>query len=300
MRWPHYKHVFFDCDSTLTAVEGIDVLAETAGKRWRVEVLTQAAMDGELDLEDIYARRLQAVKPTHQQIRDIRRAYKRHMVQDAKLLISALQELGHRVYIISGGLLEPVREFGVFLGVPSEQIRAVDVSYNELSGQWWVEGNEQYMAYEDGALTVSDGKAQIVQELLVGQNGRSLLVGDGYSDLLASRAVDLFAGYGGVVQRQRVREQAPLYLPGSSVAPLLAIAAGPAAIRRLAGTAYETLGRQALDLIDAGAIRFNDERLETKFSAAFDAAYEAAYPHPDRGSFGEPGDPKEQDDFFST
>ncbi|MCC6606951.1 MAG: phosphoserine phosphatase, partial [Anaerolineae bacterium] len=33
MRWPPYKHVFFDCDSTLTTVEGIDVLAETAGKK---------------------------------------------------------------------------------------------------------------------------------------------------------------------------------------------------------------------------------------------------------------------------
>ena len=74
MRWPHYEHVFFDCDSTLTGVEGIDILAESAGKQWRVEVLTQAAMDGELDLEEVYGRRLQTVKPTRRQIRDIRRA----------------------------------------------------------------------------------------------------------------------------------------------------------------------------------------------------------------------------------
>ena len=50
MRWPHYEHIFFDCDSTLTAVEGIDVLAESAGKRQRVEMLTQAAMEGDRDL----------------------------------------------------------------------------------------------------------------------------------------------------------------------------------------------------------------------------------------------------------
>ena len=58
MRWPHYEHVFFDCDSTLTAVEGIDVLAESAGKGQRVAVLTQAAMDGHVDLEDVYEKRL--------------------------------------------------------------------------------------------------------------------------------------------------------------------------------------------------------------------------------------------------
>ena len=300
MRWPHYKHIFFDCDSTLTAVEGIDILAESSGKQWRIEVLTQAAMDGELDLEDVYAKRLRAVKPTHQQIRDIRRAYKRHMVEDAKLLIAALQELGHQVYIISGGLLEPVREFGVFLGVPHKQIRAVGVTYNELSGQWWVEGNEQYMAYEDGALTVSDGKAEIVEELLEGKHGRSLLVGDGYSDLLAGRAVNLFAGYGGVIQRQRVLEQAPLYLQSSSLAPLLAIAAGPAAIRRLIGSPHEALSRKALDLIRAGAIRFNDERLNAKFSAAFDAANQAIHPRPDGSEPRGPGDPDAMDELFSN
>ena len=78
MRWPPYKHVFFDCDSTLSTVEGIDVLAETAGKKWRVEVLTNAAMDGKLDLEDVYAKRLQAVRPTHEQIQQIRAAIGPH------------------------------------------------------------------------------------------------------------------------------------------------------------------------------------------------------------------------------
>ncbi len=296
MRWPHYEHIFFDCDSTLTTVEGIDILAESAGKRWRVEVLTQAAMDGELDLEDIFARRLRAVKPTHQQIRDIRRAYKRHMVQDAKPLIAALQELGHQVYIISGGLLEPVREFGVFLGVPPEQIRAVDITYDELSGQWWLEGSEQYLDYEEGALTVSDGKAEIVQELLEGKNGRSLLVGDGYSDLLAGRAVNLFAGFGGVVQRQRVMQQAPLFVQSASLAPLLVIAAGPAAIRRLIGTPHEALSRRALELIHAGAIRFNDERLNAKFSAAFDAVYQAFHTRPGGDALADADDPDATDE----
>ena len=200
MRWPHYKHIFFDCDSTLTTIEGIDVLAESVGKRWRVEVLTQAAMDGSIDLEDIYAKRLKAVKPTPQQIRDIRREYKRNTVEDAKNLIDALHTLGHEVYIISGGLLDPVREYGVYLGIPKENIHAVGVSYNELSGQWWVRGNEQYLTFEEGALTISDGKAEIITSILAGAHGRSLLVGDGQSDLLASRAVKLFVGYGGVIE----------------------------------------------------------------------------------------------------
>ncbi len=274
MRWPHYDHVFFDCDSTLTAVEGIDILAESAGKRWRVEVLTQAAMDGALDLEEVYARRLQAVKPTRSQIRDIRRSYKRNIVEDAALVIAALHTLGHKVYIISGGLAEPVEEFGLYLGVPRERIRAVGITYNQLAGDWWNhEGSdhEQYLDYHEGALTISDGKAQIVRELLGKQRGRSLLIGDGYSDLLAGQAVDLFVGYGGVISRPRVLAQAAVFLHSRSLAPLLLLAGGPAALRRLQTSPmpYQTLATKALYLTKTGAISFTHEQLKQRFNNAF-------------------------------
>lgn len=283
MRWPHYNHVFFDCDSTLTTVEGIDILAETAGKRWRVEVLTQAAMDGEIELEEVYGKRLRAVNPTHQQIRDVRRAYKNNLVEDARDTIAVLQELGHTVYIISGGLLEPVREFGVFLGVPKENIRAVGVTYNELSGKWWVGGNEQYMAFDDDALTVSDGKAEIVAKLLAGKRGRSLLVGDGYSDLLASSAVDLFVGFGGVEQRERVRVEAPIYLSSTSLAPVLAIAAGPAAVGRLLQNGQRDIVQKAMGPIRSRQLAFNDARLEKKFQSAVAAANDLLGGEPEEG-----------------
>ena len=296
MRWPLYEHVFFDCDSTLTTIEGIDILAESAGKRWRVEVLTQAAMDGDLDLAEVYERRLRAVKPRQSQIRDIRRAYKQNPVEDAQAVIAALRELGQEVYIISGGLLEPVREFGLYLGVPKENIRAVGVTYNELSGHWWVGGDQQYLDYEDGALTVSDGKADIVQELLAGKKGRSLLVGDGSSDLLAGSSVNLFVGFGGVVSRRKVREEAPAFINTPSLAPLLAVAAGPAALRQLVNTPFENLSRKAWDLIQTGAISFNDERLKTKFSEAVEA-HKAFYTRPDGGAPGDLGRPGAMDDW---
>jgi phosphoserine phosphatase len=52
---------------------------------------------------------------------DIRRSYKRHIVEDAACVVTALQGLGHKVYIISGGLAEPVEEFGIYLGIPRER-----------------------------------------------------------------------------------------------------------------------------------------------------------------------------------
>ncbi len=279
MRWPPYKHVFLDCDSTLTEVEGIDALAEAAGKQWRVEVLTRAAMEGELDLEEVYAKRLRAIRPTRQQVQQIRQKYKQNVVRDARAVIAALHALNHSVYIISGGLAEPVIEFGIYLGVPKEQIRAVDLQYDALSGRWWAGESEavgaeaQYVDYEGGALTVSNGKAQIVSELLGNRSGRSLLIGDGVSDLLTAHAVDLFVGYGGVVERPRVAEEAPCYIHGDRLAPLLALATGPANLLSLEGTPHWEVAAQALRSIEDGVITFQNERLKSKFEQAYQAVY---------------------------
>jgi len=274
VRWPYYEHVIFDCDSTLTTIEGIDVLADHTGKRWRIEVLTQAAMDGERNLEDVYSKRLRALKPSQQQVLDIRRAYKRNVVEDAKALIAALQKLNHKVYIISGGLLEPVKEFGVFLGVPADNIHAVDIVYNELSGKWWAGDNKQYMTFDEGALTVSDGKAKIVESLVGDKKGRSLLVGDGQSDLLASSAVNLFVGFGGVIERQIISEQAPIYLKSPSLAPILAVAAGPQTTINLLESESEELVRKAYKLCEVGALKFNDRRLWSKFRMAMQHSWQ--------------------------
>lgn len=279
MRWPPYQHVIFDCDSTLTRVEGIDVLAASAGKQWRVEVLTRAAMEGNLDLEEVYARRLRAVRPTRRQVRAIHQVYKQNAVEDARPVIAALQALGHQVYIISGGLAEPVREFGLYLGIPAENIRAVDVRYDALSGRWWDQGEQNdrdethYLDFDNGSLTISDGKAQIVQELLQHKPGRSLLIGDGYSDLLAGRAVNLFAGYGGVARREQVEAAAPCYIHSLSLTPVLALAAGPEGLLRLLDTPFAGLCQKAFQLIETGAITFRDEQLRTKFHKAYQAVH---------------------------
>lgn len=275
MRWPPFQHIFFDCDSTLTAIEGIDALAEASGKSWRIGVLTDAAMSGQVDLEEIYAKRLRSIRPTKGQVQAIRQVYKQNIVPDTADVIKALSLLGHELYIISGGLAEPVQEFGRFLGVPPENIRAVGIEYDKLSGEWWYSQQEQpntserYLTFDDAPLTVSDGKAQIVEQLLEGATGRSLLVGDGVSDLLAAPAVDLFVGFGGVVERPRVRQEAPLFISSPSLAPLLAIAAGPSALGKLEETGFRPLVKRVIDTISDGAINFNDEELKERFYRAW-------------------------------
>ena len=273
-RWPVYRHVIFDCDSTLTGIEGIDELASHPDTRQRVADLTRSAMDGKVNLETVYGERLEILQPTRGAVRALRSRYRKHVVKDAAALIQALQVLGHEVYIVSGGLFDPVREFGMHLGVAPEHIRAVEVEYDTLSGNWW-QGQgpwrEAYLAVQHSVLTESDGKARVIRELLQNKTGRSLLVGDGVSDLLASREVDLFAGFGGVICRDRVASESKVFIQSQSIAPVLLLAAGTAALEHSGDTGVQALAEKAHALTQSAALRWNEVRLAEKFEACFGA-----------------------------
>ena len=59
------KLLLLDCDSTLSAIEGIDELARVRGDAVfaAVEQMTADAMDGRIRVEDVFARRLELIRP---------------------------------------------------------------------------------------------------------------------------------------------------------------------------------------------------------------------------------------------
>lgn len=280
VRWASFDLIFFDCDSTLSAIEGIDELARLKGKEWRVGVLTEKAMNGELDLAEVYGKRLQAIRPTRGQLKAIEDRYWETLVPDAQAVIAALRFLNKQVFIVSGGLAEAVRGFGKRLGVPGENIQAVELEYNQLSGQWWrydlpdTRARQTYLDYNEGPLTVSSGKPDIIRALANGKPGRRLMVGDGVSDLAARNDVDLFVGFGGVVARERVQAGADVFVKVNSLAPILPLAAGPGGYARVAGTTHQAVFDRgiALALGDGMAIKRDDLRqaFETTFRTKHD------------------------------
>ncbi|NDJ61135.1 MAG: HAD-IB family phosphatase [Chloroflexi bacterium] len=281
-RWTSFDLIFFDCDSTLSTIEGIDELARLKGKAWRIGVLTQKAMDGDLDLGEVYGKRLQAIRPTRAQLREIEDQYWEHQVPDAHAVIAALQALGKTVFIISGGLAEPVRGFGKRLGVPPENIRAVELQYNELSGDWWryyepgSQAEQTYLDYNQGPLTISSGKPAIVRELAGDRHGRRMMIGDGSSDLAAHDEVDLFVGFGGVVARQKVKAGSPIFVNVNSLAPILPLATGPQGYARLAGTPHQAVFERGLALIGAGddesgSVHIQSDELRAAYQKVFKA-----------------------------
>lgn len=279
-RWTSYDLIFFDCDSTLSAIEGIDELARLKGKEQRVGLLTHKAMNGELELQEVYGKRLRAINPTRTQLEQIKELYMQHIVPDAAEVIAALHFLHKQVYIISGGLLDAVRGFGERLGVPPDHIRAVELQYNELSGEWWkyydhrIQGQQKYLAYDNGPLTFSSGKPEVVRQLAGETWGRRVLIGDGASDLAArGTEVDLFIGFGGVVVRPKVEQEADVFIYPNTLSPVLPLVCGALGAERFKGTPYEALFQKGLGLaLQPNQLRFRSEELKQAFEREFSTA----------------------------
>jgi phosphoserine phosphatase len=274
-RWASFDLIFFDCDSTLSTIEGIDELAKLKGKEWRVGLLTQKAMDGELDLEEVYGKRLKAIRPTRGQLKAIEERYWETIVPDVQAVLAALRYLKKQVFIISGGLAEPVKGFGQRLGVSAQHIRAVELEYNELSGDWWnyhepqVNHKQTYLDYDEGPLTVTSGKPDIIRELAGDKHGRRLMVGDGSSDLATRDVVDLFIGFGGVVARQKVLEQSDVFIHSESIAPILPLAAGASGYARVIDTEHQAIFDKGIALALGGDMTIAPEAMRNAFENAF-------------------------------
>ena len=207
---PKYRLIFFDVDSTLVTIEGIDVLG---GGNPEIARLTEAAMNGEVPLDQVYARRLEMIRPTREAVQDLSRRYLESIVEGAEETIRALKDAGCIVHLVTAGIAQAVESLAGRFGVA---IHAVRLRFSP-------EG-----AYEDfdrgSVLTRRRGKEVVVRDVRARTKGNAAFVGDGVSDLEAKPAVDLFIGFGGVHTRPRVRENADVFVPGprlDSVLPYL-------------------------------------------------------------------------------
>lgn len=165
--------VCFDMDSTLIEAEVIDELAKAAGVGDEVVAITEAAMRGELDFKESFARRMALLKGLDESVlADI--AKRLPVTEGAERLISTLKKLGYKTAILSGGF----NYFGRYL----QEKLGIDYVYaNELE----VEGGK---VTGNVVGTVVDGqrKAELLRELAAQQNlslEQVIAVGDGANDL---------------------------------------------------------------------------------------------------------------------
>lgn len=200
--------IAFDCDSTLSTLEGIDELAVRSGRADEIVPLTEAAMDGRMAIDEVYGRRMEILRPSLEDIIWLGERYAQTIVQGAAQAIARLKAAGAVVYVISGGLRAPVVHLASKLGVPEDHVHAVAV-YHDPEGQ--------YAGFDASSpLTRSDGKARIAARL-VAEHGSVVLVGDGATDVAAREGGATVIGFGGVARRPAVVAGADHFIDGPSL-----------------------------------------------------------------------------------
>lgn len=208
-----YSAICFDCDSTLTTLEGIDELAVRAGIADQIIPLTAAAMDGSLTIDQVYARRLELIRPDARALSWVGQRYIETVVQGARETIAELMARGKSVHVVSGGLLQPVQALALALGVPHDRVHAVAVTLDDRG---------DYAGYDTASpLARAGGKAIICRELAA-RYGRIALVGDGVTDLEAREGGATVIGFGGVVTRSAVVAGADVFVAGPSLYDVMA------------------------------------------------------------------------------
>lgn len=211
---PPFASVYFDCDSTLAAIEGVDELLQFAdpGLRQEIAVLTEQAMNGERPLAEVYATRLRRLAPQRSQLQRIGQLYVERLVPDANDVVQALQFLGKQVGIISGGLLEPVQQVAAHLGIPPALVHAVPLLFDAAG---------HYVDFDRSSPLWQNGGKNLVLAALPPAQRPVAFVGDGITDLETQGTADRFVGFGGVVVRPVVQQRAEHFVSTRSLAGIL-------------------------------------------------------------------------------
>jgi phosphoserine phosphatase len=197
----NYRFVFFDVDSTLVTIEGIDVLANGNPEIVR---LTEAAMNGEIAIDEVYGRRLELIRPSRADVEALGARYVASLVNGAEETIGALRDAGAHIHLVTAGIAQAIAPLAEKLGIAARNVHAVALEFDEAG---------DYRDFDRRCLlTRNGGKELVVHAILARAKGTSAFIGDGVSDLETKPVVDLFIGFGGVHLRERVKENAEVYV----------------------------------------------------------------------------------------
>lgn len=199
------KLIFLDCDSTLSAIEGIDELARLRGDDVfeACANMTNRAMNGEIEIEAVYGERLKLIKPSREECLAIGKEYISTIEPHVRELVTWLKGNGWTPIILSGGLTQVIEPLAVELGI--ETVEAVDIKFND-------DGSYDRFVSECPTSRMG-GKIEIIERAkAAGGVSATVMVGDGVSDLETKSVVDLFIGYGRVVARDKVKAGAEVFV----------------------------------------------------------------------------------------
>ncbi len=206
-----YDIICFDVDSTLVACEGVDWLAEQKGVEKEVRFLTEQAMTGEVPMEEVFAKKIDILRPSKKDLELLGEYYCSQLVEKAQDVVDELKEAGHDIYLVTGSFTPAILCLADKLGITPDHIHANEVYHDNFGDYRGLNLN--------CSLTKATGKAECAR--IIGNNKKTAFIGDSVTDLATKPVVTTFIGYGGVKIRKRVKENADFFIKSRSLEPLL-------------------------------------------------------------------------------
>jgi len=208
--------IFFDFDSTVCTRESLDEVIALALKEYpdkqnlveQVEAITRQGMNGELEFKESVQARLK-VCPLNQAHFDLTGQHLKHCVTPGfKPLLDWLKVENWDIYIISGGFLPSIKPTIQFLNLRTDRLFTNGIR---------TDGNDDLLSVDTSSLLwTNHGKTEVINYLKDTHTITDLvvLVGDGSNDLEAFKAgaVDHFIGFGGNIERPKVKAEAPAFV----------------------------------------------------------------------------------------
>jgi phosphoserine phosphatase len=188
-------NIVFDLDSTLTTIEGIDELGKLKNAGTEIEALTNKAMNGEISLEDVFKLRLDIIQPHQSDLQKIAQKYLENITPGAEDVVAELQK-DHKVFMVTGGYYLCAKEIADALQIKTW-----------YSNRLLFDNLGNYLGIDETIpLWQNHGKAFCVGEIRKLVPQKTIMVGDGHSDLEAN--ADIFICFSGVTHRESVAKHA--------------------------------------------------------------------------------------------
>jgi len=165
--------VCFDMDSTLIQTEVIDELAELAGVGAEVKAITESAMQGEIDFNESFKKRMKLLKGLKEDVlHDV--AINLPITKGARRLIDTLKSYGFKTAILSGGFTYFGNYLKQELGIDYMYANQLEIKNGELTGNYL------------GDIVDGDKKAEYLKDIAKKEGlniSQTIAVGDGANDL---------------------------------------------------------------------------------------------------------------------
>ncbi len=207
------KNIVFDFDSTIINAEGTELVIREALQREkpeqrekkmeRLKAITHQATNGDMPLGEALQKRFNLTRVTREDVENAAAHILNTINPRVRETIRIFQERGKQIFIFSNSFIELLKPVASEVGVPSQNLFANDLVYQD--GQ--VTGFN-----EDNPLFLSLGKVFLAEQLRnEGRlEGGTAVVGDGYSDLVIRRnnVADMFVYFAGTALHEPIRKQA--------------------------------------------------------------------------------------------